>query len=253
MILKGMKTLKSILLVAGVTLTSLLFHSCLDDDSYSLDKFWIEPATVVPINDNSFYLRTDDGATLWPAAPIYINYEAKARQRAWVDYTILGDSIGPYSHSVKINRIWNVLTKDIAENLGDKNDETYGTDPVLINSQKNNLWIADNFLNVVFRANYGGSEKHFINVIQPDKENDPYTLEFRHNAYNDPAVTAVEGLVCFRLDELPDTNGETVKLKLHVKTFTGDEVYELDYNTSKQAPSGNSKSISPTGDLNNLM
>ena len=198
----------------------------------------VDPGTMSPYQHGEVFV-TEDGAETDLDLGHYERF--------------IDENLNQFSNLTTGKVYWNVLTKDIAENLGDKNDETYGTDPVLINTPKNNLWIADNFLNVVFRANYGGSEKHFINVIQPDKENDPYTLEFRHNAYNDPAVTAVEGLVCFRLDELPDTNGETVKLKLHVKTFTGDEVYELDYNTSKQAPSGNSKSISPTGDLNNLM
>ncbi|WP_099463644.1 MULTISPECIES: NigD1/NigD2 family lipoprotein [Parabacteroides] len=246
-----MKTLKSILFVAGVFLTSLTFHSCLDDDGYSLDKFWIEPATVVPINDNSFYLRTDDGSTLWPAAPIYIHYEAKERQRAWVNYTILGDSIGNYSHSIKINGISDILTKDIAKNLGDENDSVYGTDPVSIKNPKQDIWISDNFLNILFRMNYGGSKKHFVNVIQPDEKN-PYLLEFRHNAYFDPAVTSTEGLVCFRMESLPDTNGKTVTLTLRVKTFEGEKEYTLEYNSDKQESSDNSKSINMTGDMDNL-
>lgn len=230
--------MKPFLFIMAVVLASLTFNSCSNDDGYSLDKFWIAPATVVPISNNSFYLRLDGGETLWPAAPVYINYDAKVRQRAWVNFTILGDSISGYSHSVKINRIYDILTKDIAPNKHEENDSIYGKDPVQITNPKSDLWIGDNFLNIVFIANFGGIKQHFVNVIQP-KSDEPYTLEFRHNAYDDPAVSAREGIVCFRLDNLPSTEGKTVPLKVRIKTFEGDKEYTLDYKTgSSPLPQG---------------
>ena len=42
----------------------------------------------------------------------------------------------------------------------------------------------------------------------------------------------------FKLDELPDTEGKTVKLKLKWKSFSGDKSAEFDYCTRKSvAPS----------------
>ena len=180
-----MKTLRAFLLVIGIALVSLTLPSCLDDDdSYSLGDIWIAVATVVPEGNNVYYLRLDDGDKLWPAATNYPNYQPKPNQRALVNFTILADStqsnLGGFSHYVKVNAIHNILTKSIAKNEGAANDSIYGTDPVSI--YENNMWIGDGYLNIYFETLWGGKTAHFINLIQPDAENDPYTLEFRHNA-----------------------------------------------------------------------
>ena len=61
----------------------------------------------------------------------------------------------------------------------------------------------------------------------------PYEVEFRHNAYGDTYGNPDDGLVAFKLDELPDTEGKTVKLKLKWKSFSGDKSAEFDYCTRK--------------------
>ncbi len=53
------------------------------------------------------------------------------------------------------------------------------------------MWIGDGYLNIYFETLWGGKTAHFINLIQPDAEND-YTLEFRHNAYDDPLQSGAE-------------------------------------------------------------
>lgn len=58
-------------------------------------------------------------------------------------------------------------------------------------------------------------------------------MEFRHNAYGDVYGEPGDGLVAFKLDELPDTEGKTVKLKLKWKSFSGDKSAEFDYCTRK--------------------
>ena len=186
-----MKTLRAFLLVIGIALVSLTLPSCLDDDdSYSLGDIWIAVATVVPEGNNVYYLRLDDGDKLWPAATNYPNYQPKPNQRALVNFTILADStqsnLGGFSHYVKVNAIHNILTKSIAKNEGAANDSIYGTDPVSI--YENNMWIGDGYLNIYFETLWGGKTAHFINLIQPDAENDPYTLEFRHNATMIPNI-----------------------------------------------------------------
>lgn len=49
--------------------------------------------------------------------------------------------------------------------------------------------------------------------MSKDAEN-PYEVEFRHNAFGDVYGEPADGLVAFNLDSLPDTEGKTVKLKL---------------------------------------
>ena len=45
-----------------------------------------------------------------------------------------------------------------------------------------------------------------------------------------------DGLVAFKLDSLPDTNGKTVKLKLKWKSFDGDKSVEFNYCSRKSTP-----------------
>lgn len=50
--------------------------------------------------------------------------------RALVNFDPVNESSGEYDKAVHINWIDSILTKPIAGDLGDKNDEVYGTDPV---------------------------------------------------------------------------------------------------------------------------
>lgn len=226
--IKKMKTLKFIVLTIGIVLTTLTFQSC-SDDGYSLGKFWVEIATVESGSGSAHYFRLDDGSTLWPAAPVggYTGHNLEDGQRIILNYTILSDSFEGFDHYIKVNDISTLLTKKIAEDKEEENDEFYGTDPVKIG----NIWTGNNYLNIYFGANYGGYKKHFVNLVQTNKEEDPYYFEFRHNAYDDPANYGSESLVCFKLSDI-DTGGETVTLTIAVKTFDGDKTYTVEYNSN---------------------
>ena len=237
---EDMKRLKNFLFgLAAMAMAVVALPSCLDSDndpasadgSYSLDNVWLAIATVVPQGGDVFYLRLDDGTTLWPAATNYPDYRPQADQRAFVSFTILSDSLQGFSHYIKLNGIHDILTKPIAPDLGARNDSIYGTDPVAVGD----LWVGDGYLNCYFAVKQGGQQTHFINLIQPDAAADPYTLEFRHHAMGDPALATGWGRAAFNLSSLPDTGGETVDLRVLVRTFDGNYAYTLKYNTDKTA------------------
>ncbi|GHT29082.1 hypothetical protein AGMMS49574_04780 [Bacteroidia bacterium] len=224
-----MKKLKVYSLAMGMILSTLAFQSCLDDDGYSLDSSWISIATARPLSEKTFYLTLDDGTSLWPAAPLNIYYQPTKPQRVQMNYTLLGDHFQGYDYAIKLNRIDTVLTKQISENLGAKNDSIYGTDPVEISA----IWVGDGFLNVQFKAYYSGNFKHFVNLIRDTTDTDkPYKLEFRHNAFGDKSQRLSYGLVAFNLSEI-DTQGKDVTLDVKVKTFDGVKEYEKKYNSGK--------------------
>lgn len=211
-----------------VGLGSVLLYSCLDDDDgYSLGKFWIEIVTVVP-DGNTYYLRRDDGTTLWPAATNIPYYRPKEEIRVMANYTILGDSVDKdFDYYVKVNRIDEILTKDIAEDKGAANDSIYGKDPVEIAD----IWAGDDYLNIYFKTYYRGNVKHFINLIP--SEDEEAMLEFRHNAYGELSGYKQGGLVAFDLSTLDSLNietpGDSTTLTVKVKTFDGDKIYKVKY------------------------
>lgn len=225
-----MKTLKLIVFAVGAIMMAFTFQSCLDDDGYSLDKFSVSVATVESDDSSSHYFRLDNDETLIPVAGWYTGHNLMDGQRTLLNYTLLSDSIYNHSHAIKVNGVDPILTKKIAENLGAANDSVYGKDPVSIKS----IWIGGGYLNILFTANYGGYKKHFVNLLQTDAASDPYRLEFRHNAYNDPPATGAQGIVCFDLSDLPETTGETVKMTVQVYAFGGTKTYELDFNSAKK-------------------
>lgn len=224
------KFINLFLISTSVLLATIMLSTC-DDDGYSLGDYWIELATVYPSGSDWYYLTLDDGTTLWPAAPLYKPANLKYNERAWVNFTILSDSISGFSHYVKVNDISYILTKDIAEDLGTKNDSVYGTAPVKMYEP----WIGDGFLNVQFQFNAGGEKSHFINLIRvaDPRSDSPYVFEFRHNAYNDPERFSQMGLVAFNLNSI-DTGGKDVKLIIKVRTFDGDKEISITYNSNQK-------------------
>lgn len=209
----------------------LAFTSCNDDEGYSLDSAWYSIATLNPMDEsNSYWLTLDDGTTIWPVATNIPWFAPKERQRAFVIYTLLSDEFQGYDHAAKILDVEAILTKPIAENLGDENDQKYGIDPVSITD----IWIGDGYLNIVFDFDYGGNAIHYINLIQSNEEDVPYSFEFRHNAYNDEKNYRRSGIVAFDLSSI-QTDGE-VELSINVPTFEGNKVYTIKYDSSITTP-----------------
>ena len=155
-----MKTLKLFLMATGVLFTSLTFQSCLDDDDYYYGGNWRANAlvTVKPVSDDSFFLQLDDTTTLFPVNITSSPYGDK-EVRALVNCRLVDKPSEGYSKAVYVNWIDSILTKPIAPDLGEKNDEVYGTDPVEIV----NDWVTiaeDGYLTLRFRTIWGLSLIH---------------------------------------------------------------------------------------------
>ena len=232
-----MKTLKLFLMATGVLFTSLTFQSCLDDDDNYYYGYLTPNAlvTVKPVSDNSFFLQLDDSTTLLPANLTSSPYGDK-EVRALVNFSVVNEPSEGYTKAVHVNWIDSILTKQIAPDLGVDNDSVYGTDPVEMIKD----WVTiaeDGYLTLRFRTLWGDRSKaHFVNLLVSKDPANPYEVEFRHNAYGDVYGTEGDRLVAFKLDELPDTEGKNVKLKLKWKSFSCDKSAEFDYCTRKSTP-----------------
>lgn len=232
--MKAMKMLKTFLLVLGTILVSSTLYSCLNDDGYSLDKYSFGVATVKPLGNNSYYLQWDDSTSFWPAAGVTApNFDVSKERRAFINFTLLGpgkDMNIEYDYAIRLNRIDTVLTKSIAEDLGDRNDEYYGKDPLSIKT----VWIEDGYINIQFATYFEYGSKHFMNLVKMN-DSGPYKLEFRHNANGNKTGAEGWGLASFRLNSLPETEGETVTMKIKYNSYNGEKTFELKYKSGETA------------------
>ena len=208
-----------------VLLSTLI--SCNKKDGYSLGDFIVDIATVKVEGGNTYSIQLDDGTKLWPAASD-IRYNPKDNQRIFINYTLLSAKYGEYDHMIKVNDIWNILTKEIVE-LTDDNKDEIGNDPIKINY----IWVANDFLNIDFFFNYGGGKPHFINLVKTDANSDAnegdIELEFRHNSYGSTSTRLSEGLVSFDLRSLKQDDADSVNLTVKVKDWDEKKTYNLTY------------------------
>lgn len=215
--------------ILGIFLLGLIYvlFSCDDNNKYSLGDFRINIATVEPVGDNAYALVLDNGDRLWPAATD-VRYLPKFNQRAIVNYTILSDRQGEYTHYVKVNDIWNVLTKQILE-LTTENADSIGNDPVQVNA----VWVGGDYLNVDFMFNYGGNRPHAINLVEnalsSSSTSNDIELEFRHNAYGSTNNQLYEGFACFDLKPFRNNNTDSVSFSIKVKDWSGEKKYDVVY------------------------
>ena len=230
-----MRLLSKIRNVMIFTIAAMSLQSCLKDNGY--DYSIMMPNALVTVKtdaNNKLFLQLDEETTLLPVNITESPYDRK-EVRALVNYKEVEEPSGSYNKAVHINWMDSILTKDIIlpTETEEEINEKYGDDPVEIV----NDWVTiaeDGYLTLRFRTAWGGNPgiKHFVNLLVKDKEN--YEVEFKHNAYGDTFGHQADALVVFKLSEiLPVPEGQTVKLKLKWKSFTGDKSHEFEYSSNK--------------------
>ena len=97
-----------------------------------------------------------------------------------------------------------------------------GSDPLDVNTSSWMTGVDDGYLTLSYVAKWGEHPLHhdFYLVAGLDK-NDPYSLELRHNANGDKAFESAEGLICFDINSLPDTVGESKTITIKWKNTEG--------------------------------
>lgn len=223
-------------LVTAVMLISS-FSACDNDDTY----IWYYDAvpnalvTVKPVDGAGFYMQLDDSTTLHPVNMSVSPYGDK-EVRALVNYAYVRPEENDYekrSFKVNVNWIDSILTKPAVPYPADGDVSEYGEDPIEIVRDWVNI-AEDGYLTLRFRTRWGNNGMvHFVNLLTGVNPDDPYEVEFRHNAYGDVNGTPGDALVAFRLSDLPDTNGKTVKLTLKYKSFSGEKSIRFDYCSRK--------------------
>ena len=78
--------------------------------------------------------------------------------------------------------------------------------------------VEDGYLTLRFRTYFGNRTKHVVTLV---KGANPYEVVLHHDAKGDVRGVVKDGLVAFRLSDLPDTHGKAVDLTLKWKSFSG--------------------------------
>lgn len=241
-----MKKNKLWALTLGVLVSAMALQSCDDDDYIYVPGPINRPNAMVTVKpasaDRDFYLQLDDSTTLTPLNMKASPYGEK-EVRAFVNYRYAEQHNSKRDFNVYVNWIDSILTKQSAPDLGSENETRYGNDPVEINTRD---WVTiaeDGYLTLRFMTKWGGSKAHYVNLVTGANPDNPYEVTFYHSAEGDPSGYWAPGIVAFRLDKLPDTNGKTVELTLKWKSFDGDRSATIKY-CSRKATSNSGMDLS---------
>ncbi|MBB3702435.1 NigD-like protein [Alloprevotella rava] len=225
-----MKRLLCCAFALAALLSALSLHSCTKDDDFTGSINY--PNALVTIKTNSstgqVYFQLDDSTTVLPTNSINLSY-AKKELRALVNLKMQNGQSAPYSKSAYVNWIDTIRTKEMAPSLGQKDNETYGKDPVEIVKDWTTI-VEDGYITLRFRTYFNNGKKHVLNLV---KGENPYEVILHHNAMGDTRGLIRDGLVAFRLSDLPDTQGKTVDLTLKWQSFSGIKSVRFKYKSRK--------------------
>lgn len=205
-----------------------MLTSCDIDDNYDSSYVPTALVTVKPTSE-SFVLQLNDSVRLLPANMSKSPFGEK-EVRALVNYKV--EDKKSDLQRVHINWIDSIRTKMPVPSVGEKNDKTYGNDPVEIM----NDWVTvaeDGYLTLRVRTRWGNNNKtHYINLITGTNPKNPYELELRHDANGDTPIQTGDALIAFNLrDVMADAKTDKVKFTLRWKSFSGTKKIDFDLRT----------------------
>lgn len=230
-----LKTSHAVLLIVAISIMGMTMLSC-DNANEEFPVFPLNRpnalVTLKPTADgSSFFMQLDDStkitATNIKQAP-YGNKEV----RAFINFRLLTQPDNKRSYNVYVNWVDSILTKPMV-NGSEMGAEliSNGQDPVEILRE----WTVseDGYLTIHFRTQWAASNTpHIVNLVAANPA-EPYELTFCHNAQGVKGGYWGDGIVAFRLDQLPDTKGKTVNMTLIWKSFSGKKNVNFKYCTRK--------------------
>ena len=223
----------SLLALAMVT----VFTSCATDNDENMESYLPTAlVTVKPVNNERFFLQLDDSTRLEPSNLTKSPFGDKT-VRALVNYKIEEKKSG--MQRVHINWMDSIRTKPTVLSLGDKNNTTYGYDPVEIVKD----WVTvaeDGFLTLRVRTRWGYNTTHYLNLLRGVNPQNPYELELRHDARGDLYGNMGDAFIAFNLrDVLANAETEKVKFTLRWRSFSGEKKVDFELKSKPMDDLGN--------------
>lgn len=168
-------------------------------------------ATIKKTPTDTVYFQLNDSTTVYPT-----NYQdAYTRmERVIGGVHISNRPTGSFKYTC-----WVEWAEPLEE--GAVSTSAKGADPIDIKDD----WmtsVEDGFLTIHYDALWGNSPKiHSFSVATDTNPADPYELVLRHDANGDATDQKGDGLVCFDINSLPDTEGQYKQLTLKWNDLEG--------------------------------
>ena len=235
-----MKRIKTLMLLMVVALTAVSLQSCDDDDDDYYPAFNLATVTLKApkVDGGKWFMQLDDSTTLEAtniASHPYDNWELRAYIR---DNDIKDMASAPAStsaiqkmYSVNVLTIDTILTKKM-DPMVENTAEEYGSDPVeVVNSWE--TVAEDGYMNIRFRTRFGYNGKHRMTLVHRTDAEDPYTVEFLHDANGDTNGQVADGMVAFRLDDSFNEGNDPIEITLKWKSYSGEKSAKFKYTPRK--------------------
>lgn len=235
-----MKHLHSWLSGVVIVATALSFFACDNDKEEDTLAYPSALVTVKPNKTNNTYtLQLNDSVALQPINKTASPFGDK-EVRALVNYNVVngpdakdGDGRVKDITYVNVNWIDSIRTKYMAKNVGDNNVKTYGNDPLEVV----NDWVSiaeDGYLTLRFRSRFSRGVTHTLNLVYTPTTDNLYKVTLYHDAKGDLFGRTMDGLIAFRLRDLPNTRGKYVWLTLEWESYSGRKSARFKYATRKE-------------------
>ena len=235
-----MKKVHVLWVLACLLAAPVLFQSCSDDDDEVYVWYpYLSPNALVTVKGgtDSCFLQLDDETTLWPVnLSVFPLFGEKGSRGLLVHFDWTLDGEKHFCDACGLCKLdgQHSGTKKTVPDSALVNDSLYGNDPVDIVDD----WVTvaeDGYLTLRFSTLWGNRGiAHKVNLLTGGNPENPYEVEFRHDACGDAGSWRSDALVAFDLGKLPDTGGRTVKLTLVWQSFRGRRTAEFDYCTRKK-------------------
>ena len=204
------------LLYIGLIITAILATACNKEE-----EIYYSALGIIHITDDSVIIESDNGNRLLVNDRSRIGIPLTDEDRV-IAYFTLNDKTAPAGIDLVIDiyDIEEVLFKPVIE-LTPAIVDSIGNDELTVG----NIWLVKDILNLSFLF-YGGSQKHYINLIRYPGEipTDTIDLEIRHNANNDGGIYGYNGFVSFDLSSLQNDASHSLILRVKAREY-GNQIY----------------------------
>ena len=235
-----MKRIKTLMLLMVVALTAVSLQSCDDDDDDYYPAFNLATVTLKApkVDGGKWFMQLDDSTTL-EATNIASHPYDNRELRAYIRYNDVKDmtsapastSVIQKMYSVNVLTIDTILTKKM-DPMVENTAEEYGSDPVeVVNSWE--TVAEDGYMNIRFRTRFGYNGKHRMTLVHRTDAEDPYTVEFLHDANGDTNGQVADGMVAFRLDDSFNEGNDPIEITLKWKSYSGEKSAKFKYTPRK--------------------